>query len=231
MLAVGYCWSLITLIRVLSTVTRVAVLLISSIGHAATPAVICMDRAGASLDALVRADYAGARKDFNASVSDALDASRLESAWTQIQSQAGAYRKHAPPRSRSVSSHDVVVTSATFATTTLDVVVACDDSGKISAVRFVLPSAADVGAVPPRERRCRHRWRARPALGGDYTAASFTGVLTLPAGKGPFPVVLMMAGSGPQDRDVTIGPNKPFSDIARGVADLGIATLRYDKRT
>lgn len=43
-----------------------------------------MDRAGASLDALVRADYAGARKDFNASVSDALDASRLESAWTQM---------------------------------------------------------------------------------------------------------------------------------------------------
>lgn len=40
-----------------------------------------------------------------------------------------------------------------------------------------------------------------------------------------------MHGSGPQDRDETIGPNKPFKNIAEGLADLGIATLRYDKRT
>ena len=55
--------------------------------------------------------------------------------------------------------------------------------------------------------------------------------LTVPQGKGPFPAVVLVAGSGPNDRDETIGPNKPFRDIAHGLAEHGIAVLRYDKRT
>jgi dienelactone hydrolase len=45
------------------------------------------------------------------------------------------------------------------------------------------------------------------------------------------PVVVLVHGSGPNDRDETIGPNKPFRDISEGLAAAGIATLRYDKRT
>jgi dienelactone hydrolase len=55
--------------------------------------------------------------------------------------------------------------------------------------------------------------------------------LTLPHGNGPFPAVVLVAGSGPNDRDETIGPNKPFRDIAQGLAEHGIAVLRYDKRS
>jgi hypothetical protein len=46
-----------------------------------------------------------------------------------------------------------------------------------------------------------------------------------------FPVVVMVHGSGPHDRDETIGPNKPFLDIADGLAANGVGSLRYDKRT
>src|SRR3546814_19533744 len=45
------------------------------------------------------------------------------------------------------------------------------------------------------------------------------------------PAVVLVHGSGPHDRDESIGPNKPFLDIARGLAAQGIAVLRYDKRT
>ena len=55
--------------------------------------------------------------------------------------------------------------------------------------------------------------------------------LKLPAGKGPFPAVVLVHGSGPNDMDETIGPNKPFRDIADGLAARGIASLRYVKRT
>ena len=58
-------------------------------------------------------------------------------------------------------------------------------------------------------------------------------LLTLPAvaSQRQVPCVVLVHGSGPNDRDETIGPNKPFRDIAYGLAQRGIATLRYDKRT
>lgn len=57
------------------------------------------------------------------------------------------------------------------------------------------------------------------------------GVVTLPAGAGPFPAVLIVHGSGAGDRDLTIGPDKPYRDIAWGLAQQGVAVLRFDKRT
>ena len=58
------------------------------------------------------------------------------------------------------------------------------------------------------------------------------GTLTVPVeGSGPFPLVVLVHGSGPHDRDETIGPNRPFRDIAHDLAGKGIATLRYEKRT
>jgi len=43
--------------------------------------------------------------------------------------------------------------------------------------------------------------------------------------------VVLVQGSGPHDQDETIGPNKPFKDLAWGLASDGIAVLRYNKRT
>ena len=45
------------------------------------------------------------------------------------------------------------------------------------------------------------------------------------------PAVVLVQGSGPQDQDETIGPNKPFADLAYGLASQNIAVLRYVKRT
>lgn len=57
-----------------------------------------------------------------------------------------------------------------------------------------------------------------------------TGVLTLPAGEGPFPAAVLMHGSGPGTRDLDVGPNKVFREEAWGLAARGVAALRYDKR-
>ncbi|WP_436927764.1 DUF3887 domain-containing protein [Halosimplex amylolyticum] len=45
------------------------------------------------------------------------------------------------------------------------------------------------------------------------------------------PGVVLVHGSGAHDRDETIGPNKPFRDVAQGLASRGVAVLRYEKRT
>jgi pimeloyl-ACP methyl ester carboxylesterase len=56
------------------------------------------------------------------------------------------------------------------------------------------------------------------------------GTLTLPQSAGPHPVVLLIAGSGPQDRNETIFGHKPFWIIADHLTRHGIAVLRVDKR-
>ena len=57
------------------------------------------------------------------------------------------------------------------------------------------------------------------------------GSLTLPEGDGPFPAVILVHGSGPNDRNEQIGPNLPFMDLAEQLSAQGVAVLRYDKRT
>lgn len=62
------------------------------------------------------------------------------------------------------------------------------------------------------------------------TEKELTGALVLPKGYAEeTPVVVMAHGSGISDLDETIGPNKPFRDIAYGLAEHGIASIRYDK--
>ena len=59
---------------------------------------------------------------------------------------------------------------------------------------------------------------------------SLAGTLTLPAGKGPFPAVVLVSGSGPQDRDETVFGHKPFLVLADYLTRRGFAVLRYDDR-
>jgi dienelactone hydrolase len=66
---------------------------------------------------------------------------------------------------------------------------------------------------------------------GAGTEWALPGTLTMPAGAGTFPAVVLVHGSGPNDRDETISASKPFRDLAFGLASQGIAVLRYDKRT
>ena len=64
------------------------------------------------------------------------------------------------------------------------------------------------------------------------TAAGVTlaGTLSLPKGAGPFPAALLIAGSGPHDRDEALANHRPFLVLADHLTRQGFAVLRYDKR-
>ena len=59
---------------------------------------------------------------------------------------------------------------------------------------------------------------------------TLAGTLTTPPGDSPHPAVVLVSGSGPQDRDETVFGHKPFLVLADHLTRQGIAVLRYDDR-
>lgn len=66
----------------------------------------------------------------------------------------------------------------------------------------------------------------------ENTAAGITlaGTLTVPPGDGPFPAVVLVTGSGPQNRDEELLGHKPFAVLADYLTRRGITVLRFDDR-
>lgn len=99
--------------------------------------------------------------------------------------------------------------------------------GSLNTLRLIpVPAPSTVQPVKYDKTKMQER---EITVGAD--GYKLPGTLTLPVGKKKAPVVILVHGSGPNDRDETVGPNKPFRDLAWGLAERGIATIRYDKRT
>lgn len=64
----------------------------------------------------------------------------------------------------------------------------------------------------------------------EVDGVTIAGTLTIPAGDGPFPAVVMITGSGPQDRNESLMGHQPFWVVADHLSRRGIAVLRSDDR-
>lgn len=182
------------------------------------------------IDDLAHGQFAAVEAGFDARMRDALPADKLASTWKTITQQAGALQHCGAPAVTRQESLDIVLLPCAFANANLDAKVAYDPEGKVAGLFFV-PGSAMAAASTATASTNGPVGSVEQALTVSSPLGPLPGTLTLPVGDGPFPAVLLIAGSGPQDRDERIGPNKPFLDLARGLAEHGIATLRYDKRT
>ena len=73
--------------------------------------------------------------------------------------------------------------------------------------------------------------KREPIILGQNTRFPLKGILTLPEGDGPFPGVVLVHGSGSSNMDEKVGKLTPFRDLAEGLAQRGVASIRYDKRS
>lgn len=189
------------------------------------------DRTSAAKDfvnLLVRGDYSAAERNFDNTVASALPVEKLEQTWTSLVGQVGSFKKQVGTRKEKVRQYDVVFVTCEFANSALDIKVVFNNTGQISGLFFV-PVQPSTAYEPPAYVKPKSFHEKEVTVGSGQW--SLPGTLTIPTGKGPFPVVVLVHGSGPNDRDETIGPNKPFRDLAFGLASHGIAVLRYEKRT
>ncbi|MFB6071904.1 MAG: alpha/beta fold hydrolase [Halobacterium sp.] len=149
----------------------------------------------------------------------------LRSAWEQTTAEFGPFTGTSGVERTTANGNDVLVVRATFEAGVLSVVVTFDDADEIIGLRFVSPQSA---YSPPAY--ADQSAFSETDLSLSSPACELGATLTTPA-DGADAGVVLVHGSGPNDRDGTLGPNKPLKDIAWGLASEGVAVLRYDKRT
>ncbi len=186
---------------------------------------------------LTQGDFAKAEQNFDDVMKQQLPPDKLSTTWKGLITQVGAFKQQLGSRTATIQGFDVVYVTCEFENANLDVQVTFDKDGKIGGLFFkpaaggsASPTAATTTSEGSPAYVKRDAFQEKDVqVGKDEWILS--GTLSLPFGAGPFPAVALVQGSGPQDRDETIGPNKPFQDLAWGLASQGIAVLRYDKRT
>ncbi|MFS8136558.1 MAG: alpha/beta fold hydrolase [Thermomonas sp.] len=184
------------------------------------------------LDHLDAAEYAQAEAMFSPAMAQAVPADKMQAVWESLPKQAGDAQGLGEAVSTQQGDTTLVKIPLHYAQAALVAKVSIDAAGKISGF-LIQPGEAAVAPAPAVADNAPY---TETDLNVGEGERALPGTLTMPKGTGQasgkrVPAVLLVHGSGPHDRDESIGPNKPFLDIARGLAAQGIAVLRYEKRT
>jgi dienelactone hydrolase len=157
----------------------------------------------------------------------------IQATWKGLEHQYGAFQEQGKMTAVQTPQGLVQVVTCVFERSSLDVNVVLNDAGEIIGL-----TVTPVGTV---EQQANATYEPPPYALPDrfhehevqigHGTWMLPGTVSIPQGDGPFAAVLLVHGSGPQDRDETIPPNKPFRDLAWGLASQGITVLRYEKRT
>ncbi|MGN0746434.1 MAG: alpha/beta fold hydrolase [Aristaeellaceae bacterium] len=150
----------------------------------------------------------------------------IRSIWPQLTALGGAFTGLAEDEAQAeVSGYVVYTRTLDFERASLLCQLTLDGDGLICGLTF-----------SPVQQEAKATAAPEGILAEDVTVGEepwqLPGTLTLPAAsEGPVPAVVLVQGSGPSDRDETVGAVAPFRDLADMLTRQGIAVLRYDKRT
>jgi dienelactone hydrolase len=183
------------------------------------------------VDFLAKGDFAAAVARYDKAMRAALPEPKLRDTWNLVEAQAGRFKKRTHTRLQKLSGYDLALVTCEFQKANLDTKVVFNSQGEVTGL-FFLPSTYNAEAAGPPSYAQTNSFGEK-----DFTVGTgkwrLPGTLTLPVTKGaiPLPAIVLVHGSGPNDRDETVAGSKPFRDLAWGLATKGVAVLRYEKRT
>ncbi len=191
-------------------------------------------RARALVETLSSGDYATAAESFDQELFEGEPRDMLRQAWTSLLTNAGEFRGTDGTETAQLGELRAVYVTCTFSRGGIVIKVVYDRRDLVTGFWFLSPEQAQqeqqstIYQPPPYADTSSFTERETVVGSGEW---ELPGTLTVPNGSGPFPAVVLVHGSGPNNRDEGGGPSAPFKDLAWGLASRGIAVLRYDKRT
>lgn len=178
---------------------------------------------------LIEGDFAAVASDFDATMSAALPEPKLGEVWASTSAAFGALSEVVEVKQAQKDDHEIAFVHCRFERLSAVIrIVYHRATEKIAGFFIELPPPAPRAGEPPYSDLSAFT-EVDVRIGPEPDALG--GTLSVPNGEGPFPAVVLVHGSGPHDRDETILANRPFRDLAHGLASRGIVVLRYDKRT
>lgn len=174
--------------------------------------------------ALQDEDYAAVYAQFDETMQKTMSLAVLATLLPQLEALGGTYTGYDREETAQQEGYTLTILHLLYEKSGFAFRVSWRD-GKITGL-FVrpeaLPSPLDPAVLP--------EGLAEEAV--SFGSPALPGTLTWPQdGPSPMPAVVLLHGSGPNDRDETVGQTKLFRDLAWGLAERGVAVLRYDKRT
>jgi pimeloyl-ACP methyl ester carboxylesterase len=183
-----------------------------------------------ALDLLLAARYSDFGELLTAEAKDKLTPDVLRDRVGAEIKSFGTLQDVGEPRTMKSGDTDIVSFPVRFSNNRVNIQLNLNEAGEITALSFRSPN-------DPLPQVWTRPIYSKPDLfqERDVTVGTdqwkLDGKFTFPTGKGPFPVVVLVHGPGPNDLDESIYATRIFADIAEGLASRGIAVLRYDKRT
>ena len=157
-----------------------------------------------------------------------VNAGSLQQIWQQVRGRYGEFQSFGEPAFEAQGGFDLVYIPAHWETGGFRLRIVIDGEHRVCGFWFD-PLEPPAPYEPPAY--VRPETFAERELTVSAGGPTLPARLTLPQSDQRVPGVVLVHGSGPNDMDETIGPNKPFRDLAWGLATSGVASLRYDKRT
>ena len=179
---------------------------------------------------LLAKNYKDAKKQFSKKMIELVSEKSFGDSVEYLYKNLGDFKQMLKTRTEEYKKSKMTFTECGFEKGNIEIKVVFDEGDNVIGYFF----------VPVKQKKIKFKL---PEYGNDISKYSekemllkngkwsLPGILTLPKGKGPFAILVLVHGSGPNDMDESIGPNKPFKDIAVGLASKGIGVYRYDKRT
>lgn len=177
---------------------------------------------------LAEGDTKSVSQSFDPTMAQAMPPEKLKELWETLQAQAGPFKSFGPSSHEHQAGFDAVFVETNFRDKSFRLKVVFDQKARISGL-WVEPVVAPSAPSPPSYDEPDKYTVERVEFGDPKWLVK--GILTRPKTRALAPAVVLVHGSGPLDADETIGPNKPFRDLAAGLSSNGIAVLRYPKRT